>query len=57
MRDSPAYGARNVQIVMAGTGEALPGPVACGYAAGAWRSVTGSRREVDRWPGGRRRRP
>ena len=29
-RNSPAYGARNVQIVAAGTGEALPGPVACG---------------------------
>lgn len=30
LRDSPAYGARNVQIVAAGTGEALPGPVTCG---------------------------
>ena len=29
MKDSPAYGAWNVQIVTAGTGEALPGPVAC----------------------------
>jgi hypothetical protein len=27
--DSPAYGARNVQMVMTGTGEALPGPMAC----------------------------
>jgi hypothetical protein len=27
--DSPAYGARNVQIVTAGTGEALPGPGPC----------------------------
>jgi hypothetical protein len=26
LKDSPAYGARNVQIVAAGTGEALPGP-------------------------------
>jgi hypothetical protein len=25
VRDSPAYGARNVSMVMAGTGEALPG--------------------------------
>jgi hypothetical protein len=30
VRDSSAYGARNVQIVTAGTGEALPGPMACG---------------------------
>ena len=29
-KDSPAYGARNVQIVTAGTGETLPGPVICG---------------------------
>jgi hypothetical protein len=29
-KDSPAYGARNVPIVTAGTGEALPGPVNCG---------------------------
>jgi hypothetical protein len=29
-KDSPAYGARNVSKVAAGTGEALPGPVACG---------------------------
>ena len=32
MRDSPAYGARNVQMVTTGTGEALPGPVACEYS-------------------------
>jgi hypothetical protein len=25
----PAYGARNVEKVAAGTGEALPGPAAC----------------------------
>jgi hypothetical protein len=31
LKDSPAYGARNVQIVTAGTGEALPGPAACGW--------------------------
>ena len=30
VRDSPAYGARNVQKVTAGTGEALPGPATCG---------------------------
>jgi hypothetical protein len=30
LKDSPAYGARNVQIVTAGTGEALPGPAICG---------------------------
>src|SRR5512132_3887716 len=29
-KDSPAYGARNAQKVTAGTGEALPGPAACG---------------------------
>jgi hypothetical protein len=35
LKDSPAYGARNVQIVAAGTGEALPGPATCGGVAGA----------------------
>jgi hypothetical protein len=30
LKNSPAYGARNVRIVAAGTGEALPGPVNCG---------------------------
>jgi hypothetical protein len=40
-KDSPAYGARNVQIVAAGTGEALLGPATCGAGvAGAWRSIT-----------------
>lgn len=29
LKNSPAYGARNVQIVAAGTGEALPSPVIC----------------------------
>jgi hypothetical protein len=29
-KDSSAYGARNVQMVAAGTGEALPGPATCG---------------------------
>jgi len=32
VKDSPAYGARNVSMVAAGTGEALPGPV----TRGAW---------------------
>jgi hypothetical protein len=41
-KDSPAYGARNVQIVTAGTGEALPGPMTCGFlVVGAARSITG----------------
>ena len=58
MKDSPAYGARNVQMVTAGTGEALPGPVACVLvAAGASHPITGLRREVGVEPGGRRRRP
>ena len=34
MKDSPAYGAWNVQIVAAGTGEALPGPVSLRVGAG-----------------------
>ena len=29
VKDSPAYGAWNVQKATAGTGEALPGPAAC----------------------------
>ena len=29
LKDSPAYGARNVQIVTAGTGEALRDPATC----------------------------
>jgi hypothetical protein len=29
-KNFPAYGVRNVRIVAAGTGETLPGPVACG---------------------------
>src|SRR3954447_23286904 len=40
-RNSPAYGARNVQIVAAGTGEALSGPTTCGnVVVGAWRPIT-----------------
>ena len=30
LKNPPAYGARNVSIVAAGTGEAFPGPVTCG---------------------------
>ena len=30
MSDSPAYGALEVSKVAAGTGQALPGPAACG---------------------------
>jgi hypothetical protein len=41
VRDSPAYGARNVSMVTAGTGEALPGPVTCGIVAGAACPITG----------------
>lgn len=29
-KTSPAYGVRNVRIVTAGTGEALPSPATCG---------------------------
>jgi hypothetical protein len=55
--DPPAYGAWNVQIVTAGTGEALPGPVACDGVTGESGPITGSRREVGVVSGGRRRRP
>ena len=41
-KNLPAYGARNAQTVAAGTGEALPGPAACGRSAvGAARPITG----------------
>jgi hypothetical protein len=33
VKDSPAYGARNVSKVAAGTGEALPGPMTCGQSS------------------------
>jgi len=42
LKNSPAYGARNVSIVAAGTGEALPGPVACGCVIGAACPITGN---------------
>ena len=55
MKDSPAYGAWNVQKVTTGTGEALPGPVACECR----RSVASYNRcRAGKWavvPGGRRR--
>ena len=38
-KDSPAYGVRNVQIVAAGTGEALPGPVTCGFVSSERRAL------------------
>jgi len=37
LKNSPAYGARNVSIVAAGTGEALSGPVTCGVCC--WSCV------------------
>jgi hypothetical protein len=41
LKDSPAYGARTVQIVAAGTGEVLPGPMICGdRVVGAARPIT-----------------
>jgi hypothetical protein len=39
LKDSPAYGARNVQTVMAGTGEALPGPMTCGVVSSERRAL------------------
>jgi hypothetical protein len=55
-KDSPAYGARNVQIVATGTGEALPGPAACGSCCRSVALYNRSTREMSRWPGGSRRR-
>lgn len=37
LKNSPAYGARNVQIVAAGTGEALSGPATCEMCC--WRAA------------------
>jgi hypothetical protein len=39
LKDSSAYGARNVQIVTAGTGEALPGPVTCAFVLPELRAL------------------
>jgi hypothetical protein len=51
VKDSSAYGVRNVQIVAAGTGEALPGPVICGMSVtGAWCLITD---ELGKWMTGR----
>jgi hypothetical protein len=44
--DSSAYGARNVQIVAAGTGEALPGPMTVEEVVGARRLITD---ELGKW--------
>jgi hypothetical protein len=44
--DSSAYGARNVQIVAAGTGEALPGPATVEEVVGVWRPITD---ELGKW--------
>ena len=42
-KDSSAYGVRNVSIVAAGTGEALPGPGTCGLVfPGAACPITGN---------------
>lgn len=49
MKDSPAYGARNVLIVAAGTGEALPGPMTCDVV-GVWGPITG---DPGKWVPGR----
>jgi hypothetical protein len=39
LKDSPASGARNVQTVTAGTGEALPGPKTCGFMSSEQRAL------------------
>jgi hypothetical protein len=41
LKDSSAYGARNVSMVAAGTGEALPGLVTCGWCH--WSGVSYNR--------------
>jgi hypothetical protein len=48
--DSSAYGARNVQIVAAGTGEALPGPMTVEEVIGVRRPITD---ELGKWMVGR----
>ena len=50
MMDSSAYGARNVQIVAAGTGEALPGPMTVEEVVGARCPITD---ELGKWMVGR----
>jgi hypothetical protein len=56
LKNSPAYGAWNVSIVAAGTGEALPGPVTCGVCCRNAVLYNRLPREVSNRPGGRRRR-
>jgi hypothetical protein len=41
VKDSPAYGVRNVQKVAAGTWEAFPGPTAASDPVGASTPITG----------------
>ncbi len=53
----PGVRARNVRIVTAGTGEALPGPVTCGWCHRSGVPYNRLNREVSGVPGGRRRRP
>ena len=48
--DSSAYGVRNVQIVEAGTGEALPGPMTAEEVVGARCPITD---ELGKWMAGR----
>ena len=50
MMDSSAYGVRNVQIVAAGTGEALPGPMTVEEVIGVRRPITD---ELGKWMVGR----
>lgn len=53
MKNSPAYGRWNVQIVTAGTGEALPGPVALrAMATGSGVPYNRLNREVGDLSGG-----
>jgi hypothetical protein len=56
-RNLPAYGAWNVEKVAAGTGEALPGPTACGCCCRSVAPYNRSEPGSGRVPGGRRRRP
>ena len=50
VKNSPAYGAWNVQKVAAGTGEALPGPVVC---ESSHRSAEPYNRCVGKWASSR----
>ncbi len=66
LKDSPAYGAWNVLIGTAGTGEALPSPIVCEMftvvTSWAWWSVVVMLYNQRSWEvscllGGSRRRP